>query len=176
VKAFSRSTRQSSQAFQLLDRDLQASRATVTRLMGASGLRAILVRLAALRSQSQNFVAQVQTAEDPPEDTAILFVSSGDAASEMKSLVAIVGSVPDWIAVPDAPAGGFEIHDTVVHPTGSVRSRDEEQKRLSFALYPLEPGAMKEARSIQPVKAKIPEPEQNLQQRGRWFNNRRKRR
>lgn len=174
MKAFPRSIGQSSQAFQLLDRDLQASRAGVIRLSGASALRAILISLSVLKSKSQNFVTQVQTAERFPEDASILFVSSCDAASEMKSLVATVRRVPDWIAVPDAPAGGFEIQDTMLHATGSVLSRDPEQKHLSFALYPLEPDAPRETRSIQPAKAKIPEPAQNLQQRRRWFENRRK--
>ena len=116
----------------------------------------------------------MQTSGAFSEDAPILFLSSADIALKISNLLTIVDQTPHWIAVPNSPADGMEIQGNVVHPTGRVQCRDEEQKQLSFALYPLEARARKEARSIRPVKAKIPEPEQNLQQRGRWFQNRRK--
>ena len=164
---------QSSQAFQLLDRALHAWRARVTRFSSSAALLAVLVPLSQLRSKSQKCAVKVQTAGELSENPSVLFVSSADVFSELSGLITMVGQPPDWIAVPDPPAGGLELQDKVVHPTGRVHCHDEEQKQLSFALYPLQT-PIKEAKSIHPVKAKIAEPGQNLQQRARWFQNRRK--
>jgi hypothetical protein len=81
---------------------------------------------------------------------------------------------PGRIAISDAPAGAVEIQDKVVHPAGSVQCLDDERKLFSFALYQLESRVLKEDRTIHPAKAKIPEPQRNLQQRKRWFQNGRK--
>lgn len=173
MKEFLPSTRSTGEAFQVLNRDLKASRARVIRFSSGTGLQAILVPYSSLESKSQQFVAQLQAAGGFPADDSILFVSSPDAAAELKNLLVTAGRVPDWVAIPGASAGSIEIQGRVEHATGSVQSRDEIQRHLSFTLYPFEPPAMKPV-ALEPVKAKIPEPAQNLQQRAQWFRNRRK--
>ena len=173
MKAFAPSDRETKGAFPLLDRDLQANRASVTRFNGDSAGQALLVPLSVLRSKSKQFVVEVNTAERPLEDASLLFVSSPDAASELKNLLPTVGRIPDWIAVPDAQAGSFDLPSTVEQATGSVQSRDDREKHLSFSLYLYKPGAVKQA-TLQPAKTKIPEPEKNLLNRAQWFKKRRK--
>ena len=178
MKAFAPSDRETKGAFPLLDRDLQANRAPLVRFNSDSAGQALLVSLSVLRSKSKEFVAEVKTAERPLEDASVLFVSSPGAASELKSLLPTVERIPDWIAVPDPQAGSFELPGTVEQATGRVRSRSDAEKHLSFTLYLYKsdlykPGAIKQAR-LQPAKAKIPEPEQNLLNRAQWFKKRRK--
>jgi hypothetical protein len=164
--------RESSEAFQLLDRSLRARRAAVIRFSAGDLQQAFLIPLSVLVSQSQRQVVQVQGIEGSSKDASILFVASSDVAGEIESLLtAVMEQSPAWVAIPDAPSSAVRIQGKVAQAAGRVLCRSKDQRDFSFALYPL--ATVKAApKSIQPVKAKIPEPSQNLQQRGRWFQSR----
>jgi hypothetical protein len=114
-------------------------------------------------------------------DVPVLFLATAQTDSEIKRLLALLDEHPDsvrpgWIGIPASAVSDSNPASKLrllmgEGPAGAVRIREDRIKTVSFDLYIL-PGKSASTRSIEPVKEKLPEPEDNLAARGRWFQRR----
>jgi hypothetical protein len=182
VADFTGSTHSAAGAFDLLDRLLRTLKAHVVRLESSGSQRALVATVASLMGKPPSRGGPVQIEGLTSRDAPVLFLATAETDSEIRHLLDLLdehspGSVrPGWIGIP-ASADSDRSHASKpvplsgAHPTAAVRIREDRNKTVSFDLYVL-PGKSPSTRSIEPVKAKIPEPEENLPARGRWFQRR----